>query len=170
MRPPVTIFPPSVRRALAASAAAPQPAALSFTLAYRPAAAFQCRRYSSSKPSSPDDGPRDIAARQAVPSSGRSKGEKKQQQQQPKQVMPQPPSVPSTRHIGDEGRSPAAAYSKTGRNNVRQANAQVTRSGPLDLLRPPPTHLSDAAASPDGLGRYLRSDLRPAQVAVKSGS
>jgi len=168
MRPPVTIFPPSVRRALAASATAPQTAALSFTLPYRPATAFQYRRYSSSKPSSPDDGPRDIAARQAVPSSGRSKGEKKQQQ--PKQVMPQPPSVPSTRHIGDEGRSPAAAYGKTWRNNVRQANAQVIRSGPLDLLRPPPTHLSDAAASPDGLGRYLRSDLRPTQVAVKSGS
>jgi hypothetical protein len=101
------MLPSSVRRVVAA---APQSPAVSSLAASVPRAAaaynlpckrngFSQRRYSSSKPSSPDDGSRDFAPR-PVPAS-RAKSDKAKGQA--KEAAPQPPSVPSTRHIGDEG-------------------------------------------------------------------
>ncbi|KAK4152540.1 hypothetical protein C8A00DRAFT_44436 [Chaetomidium leptoderma] len=103
------MLPSSVRRVVAA--AAPQSPAVSSLACSAPRAAaaysrpykangLHQRRYSSSKPSSPDDGSRDFAAR-PVPASRASKTEKAKGQA--KGATPQPPSVPSTRHIGDEG-------------------------------------------------------------------
>ncbi|EAQ93129.1 hypothetical protein CHGG_01364 [Chaetomium globosum CBS 148.51] len=102
------MLPSSVRRVVAATPQSPTVsslsssvprAAASYSLSYRPTG-FQQRRYSSSKPSSPDDGSKDFAAR-PVPASRSSKTEKSKGQA--KAAAPQPPSVPSTRHIGDEG-------------------------------------------------------------------
>ncbi|KAL2271317.1 hypothetical protein VTJ83DRAFT_688 [Remersonia thermophila] len=96
---------PSVRRVVAAAApsspavsslASSAPRAAAYSVGLRKTGLHQ-RRYSSSKPSSPDDGSRDFAPR-PVPASRGSKSEKKA-----KAPVPQPPSVPSTRHIGDEG-------------------------------------------------------------------
>ncbi|KAL1843494.1 hypothetical protein VTJ49DRAFT_1365 [Mycothermus thermophilus] len=96
---------PSVRRVVAAAApssptmsslASSVPRAAAYTVGLRKTGLHQ-RRYSSSKPSSPDDGSRDFTPR-PVPASRGSKSEKKA-----KAPVPQPPSVPSTRHIGDEG-------------------------------------------------------------------
>ncbi|KAK3309919.1 uncharacterized protein B0T15DRAFT_18353 [Chaetomium strumarium] len=103
------MLPSSVRRVVAAapqSPAAPSFAssvsrvAVAYSLPYRQNGLHQ-RRYSSSKPSSPDDGSKDFTARASVPTSRGSKAEKAKGQA--KKVTPQPPSVPSTRHIGDEG-------------------------------------------------------------------
>ncbi|AEO53646.1 hypothetical protein MYCTH_2295272 [Thermothelomyces thermophilus ATCC 42464] len=102
------MLPSSVRRVVAAAPQSPAVssltsvvprAAAAYSLPYRPTGLHQ-RRYSSSKPSSPDDGSRDFAAR-SVPASRGSKSEKTKGQA--KAPIPQPPSVPSTRHIGDEG-------------------------------------------------------------------
>ncbi|KAL2199388.1 hypothetical protein P885DRAFT_75806 [Corynascus similis CBS 632.67] len=102
------MLPSSVRRVVVAApqsptvsslASAVPRAAASYSLPYRPTGLHQ-RRYSSSKPSSPDDGSKDFAAR-PVPASRGSKSEKSKGQA--KAAVPQPPSVPSTRHIGDEG-------------------------------------------------------------------
>ncbi len=102
-----TMLPSSVRRVVAAAppsgvvcslASAVPRAAAAYSLPYKATGLHQ-RRYSSSKPSSPDDGSRDFAAR-SVPAS-RAKSEKTKGQA--KSVAPQPPSVPSTRHIGGEG-------------------------------------------------------------------
>jgi hypothetical protein len=102
------MLPSSVRRVVAATPQSPAVsslassvprAAVSYSLPYRPTG-LQQRRYSSSKPSSPDDGSKDFAAR-PVPASRGSKTEKTKGQA--KAAAPQPPSVPSTRHIGDEG-------------------------------------------------------------------
>ncbi|KAK1757371.1 hypothetical protein QBC47DRAFT_375808 [Echria macrotheca] len=64
------------------------------------------RRYSSSKPSSPGDGPHDYAARPSVPASGGSKASGEKRKRKAKEaaapLAPQLPSVPSTRHIKDE--------------------------------------------------------------------
>ncbi|KAL2255414.1 hypothetical protein VTK26DRAFT_3424 [Humicola hyalothermophila] len=103
------MIPSSVRRVVAESPAvvsslassAPR-AAISLGLQCRPTGLHQ-RRYSSSKPSSPDDGSRDFAPRPAVPASRGSKTPGQKGKNQPKEAAPQPPSVPSTRHIGDEG-------------------------------------------------------------------
>ncbi|KAK3897534.1 hypothetical protein C8A05DRAFT_19726 [Staphylotrichum tortipilum] len=102
------MLPSSVRRVVAA--AVPQSHAVSSLASSVPRAAAAClpykqtglhqRRYSSSKPSSPDDGSKDFAAR-PVPAS-RAKTEKSKGQAKAA-AAPQPPSVPSTRHIGDEG-------------------------------------------------------------------
>lgn len=106
----ITMLPSSVRRVVVAApqsptvsslASAVPRAAASYSLPYRPTGLHQ-RRYSSSKPSSPDDGSKDFAAR-PVPASRGSKSEKSKGQA--KAAVPQPPSVPSTRHIGDEGLS-----------------------------------------------------------------
>ncbi|KAK4241547.1 hypothetical protein C8A03DRAFT_41034 [Achaetomium macrosporum] len=103
------MLPSSVRRVVAAAPQSPAApslassvsrAAVAYSLPYRPKGLHQ-RRYSSSKPSSPDDGSRDFAARPSVPTSRGSKTEKAKGQA--KGATPQPPSVPSTRHIGDEG-------------------------------------------------------------------
>ncbi|KAL2158012.1 hypothetical protein VTH06DRAFT_4822 [Thermothelomyces fergusii] len=102
------LLPSSLRRVVTA---APQSAAVSsltaavpraaaaYVLPYRPLEIHQ-RRHSSSKPSSPDGGSKDFASR-PVPASRGSKSEKTKGQS--KAPVPQPPSVPSTRHIGDEG-------------------------------------------------------------------
>jgi hypothetical protein len=101
------MLPSSMRRVVAATPHSPAVsslassvprAAASYSLPYRPTG-FQQRRYSSSKPSSPDDGSKDFAAR-PVPA---SRGSKTEKTKQAKAAAPQPPSVPSTRHIGDEG-------------------------------------------------------------------
>ena len=101
------MLPSSVRRVVAAApqshavsslASSVPRAAAAYGLPYQPKG-FHQRRYSSSKPSSPDDGSRDFAAR-PVPAS-RAKTEKTKGSA--KGAAPQPPSVPSTRHIGDEG-------------------------------------------------------------------
>src|SRR5690606_24928187 len=110
------MLPSSVRRVVAA---APRQSALSsltsvvpraaavYTLPYRSLSLHQ-HRYSSSKPSSKDDGSKDIASR-PVPASRGSKSEKSKGQS--KAPSPQPPRVPSTRHIGDEGPSQPFLFS-----------------------------------------------------------
>ncbi|KAL2129451.1 hypothetical protein VTI74DRAFT_7791 [Chaetomium olivicolor] len=101
------MIPSSVRRVVAAApqssavntlASSVPRAAVTISLPYKPKGLHQ-RRYSSSKPSSPDDGPRDFAARPVPP----SRGSKSVKAKEAKATAPQPPSVPSTRHIGDEG-------------------------------------------------------------------
>ncbi|KAL2016360.1 hypothetical protein VTK56DRAFT_3818 [Thermocarpiscus australiensis] len=105
------MLPSSVRRVVAASAPQPQTvvssltsalprAAVSYSVSCKPSR-LQQRRYSSSKPSSPDDGSRDYAARPSVPAGG-SKTSEGKGKKKAKQPTPQPPSVPSTRHIRDE--------------------------------------------------------------------
>ncbi|AEO70526.1 uncharacterized protein THITE_2122112 [Thermothielavioides terrestris NRRL 8126] len=103
------MLPSSVRRVAAAAPQSPAVssltssvprAAVAYSLPYKRNSLHQ-RRYSSSKPSSPDGGSRDFAARPSVPASRGSKSEKSKAQA--KEAVPQPPSVPSTRHIGDEG-------------------------------------------------------------------
>ncbi|KAK3382277.1 hypothetical protein B0T24DRAFT_600901 [Lasiosphaeria ovina] len=105
------MLPSSVRRL---ASAAPQSTAVSsltstvpratatFGLSYKP----NChqRRYSSSKPSSPDGGSRDYASQPAVPASDGSKTteEKRKRKTKASSTTPQLPSVPSTRHIKDE--------------------------------------------------------------------
>ncbi|GAB1310563.1 Small ribosomal subunit protein mS38 [Madurella fahalii] len=100
----------SVRRVVAAAApqspaassvasAVPR-AAVAYSLPYRPAGVHQ-RRYSSSKPSSPDDGSRDYTSRPSVPAEeSKTTGEKRKRKA--KEPVPQLPSVPSTRHIKNE--------------------------------------------------------------------
>ena len=97
--PVVASLASSTPRAAAAAAAV-----AAYSRAYKPNG--HQRRYSSSKPSSPDDGSRDFAPRPAVPASGSSKstGEKRKRKAKDASVAPQLPSVPSTRHIKDEGR------------------------------------------------------------------
>lgn len=81
-------------------------AAARLTLPYRPNGLSQCRYSSSSKPSSPDDGSRDLAGARpsSVPASGSSTkttGEKRKRK--PKEAAgPRLPSVPGTSHIKDE--------------------------------------------------------------------
>ncbi|KAK0730336.1 hypothetical protein B0H67DRAFT_503645 [Lasiosphaeris hirsuta] len=104
------MLPSSVRRVVAAAPQSPVVSLASsvpragtiFTLAYRPNA--HQRRFSSSKPSSPNDGSRDFAARPSVPASGSTKaaGEKRKRKAKDSSAAPQLPSVPSTRHIKDE--------------------------------------------------------------------
>ncbi|KAK4144386.1 uncharacterized protein C8A04DRAFT_36635 [Dichotomopilus funicola] len=108
------MLPPSVRRAVATAPQSPTASTLASTVSraaaaacgitYRPSG-LQQRRYSSSKPSSPDNGPKDITAR-PVPTSRGSKSEKSKA----KSKAPQPPSVPSTGHIGDEGLALSAFF------------------------------------------------------------
>ncbi|KAH6619285.1 hypothetical protein B0J18DRAFT_240299 [Chaetomium sp. MPI-SDFR-AT-0129] len=108
------MLPPSVRRAVVTAPQSPaastmassvsRAAAVACGITYRPSG-LQQRRYSSSKPSSPDNGPKDITAR-PVPTSRGSKSEKSKA----KSKAPQPPSVPSTGHIGDEGLALSAFF------------------------------------------------------------
>ncbi|KAK0735046.1 hypothetical protein B0T26DRAFT_633788 [Lasiosphaeria miniovina] len=105
------MLPSSVRRFASAAPQSPVISSLTstipratatFGLSYKP----NChqRRYSSSKPSSPDDGSRDYASRPAVPASDGSKTteEKRKRKTKASSTTPQLPSVPSTRHIKDE--------------------------------------------------------------------
>lgn len=69
------------------------------------------RRYSSSKPSSPDDGSRDFTARPSVPAT-KPAGEKRKRKAKETPALPPLPSVPSTRHIKDEGESPVMFSTK----------------------------------------------------------
>jgi len=105
------MLPSSVRRVVSAApsspvvsslaSSAPRAAASVFGRAYKPNG--HQRRYSSSKPSSPDDGSRDFAARPSVPASGNSKTTGEKRKRKAKDAAPPLPSVPSTRHIKDEG-------------------------------------------------------------------
>lgn len=111
---------PSVRRVVSAAPSSPLVASLaasaprsasaavisSYGRTYKPNDNGHQRRYSSSKPSSADDGSRDFAARPAVPAAGESKtpGEKRKRKAKDVSAAPPLPSVPSTRHIKDEGR------------------------------------------------------------------
>ncbi|EGO53121.1 hypothetical protein NEUTE1DRAFT_119080 [Neurospora tetrasperma FGSC 2508] len=108
------MIPQSVRRVVAAAPQSPVVSSLAASSAPRAGASYilssyqpnalQKRRYSSSKPSSPDDGSsRAFAARASVPAAGTSKtpGEKRKRKAK-EPVMPPLPSVPSTRHIKDE--------------------------------------------------------------------
>lgn len=111
---------PSVRRVVSAAPSSPLVASLSasapraasaaaissYGRTYKPNDNGHQRRYSSSKPSSADDGSRDFAARPAVPAAGESKtpGEKRKRKTKDVSAAPPLPSVPSTRHIKDEGR------------------------------------------------------------------
>jgi hypothetical protein len=107
------MLPSSVRRVVSTApsspvvaslaSSAPRAAASVFGRAYKPNG--HQRRYSSSKPSSPDDGSRDFAARPSVPASGGSKATGEKRKRKAKDAGPQLPSVPSTRHIKDEGRT-----------------------------------------------------------------
>ncbi|KAK3396335.1 hypothetical protein B0T20DRAFT_268456 [Sordaria brevicollis] len=93
---------PAVVSSLAASSA-PR-AGSSYMLSSYQSNSLQKRRYSSSKPSSPDDGSsRAFATRNSVPAAGTSKtpGEKRKRKAK-EPAMPPLPSVPSTRHIKDE--------------------------------------------------------------------
>ncbi|KAK3987770.1 hypothetical protein QBC44DRAFT_245313 [Cladorrhinum sp. PSN332] len=81
--------------------AAPKTGA-TFSIPYRPSGLHQ-RRYSSSKPSNPSDGSRDFDARASVPSSGSSKTIGEKRKRKSKDAATQLPSVPSTKHIKDEG-------------------------------------------------------------------
>ncbi|KAK0655668.1 hypothetical protein B0T16DRAFT_432861 [Cercophora newfieldiana] len=104
------MLPSSVRQVVSAAplspvvsslaSSAPRAAASAFGRTYKPNG--HQRRYSSSKPSSPDDGSRDFAARPSVPASGSSKTTGEKRKRKAKEVAPQLPSVPSTRHIKDE--------------------------------------------------------------------
>ncbi|KAK0753818.1 hypothetical protein B0T18DRAFT_385799 [Schizothecium vesticola] len=108
---------PSVRRVVSAAPSSPLVASLaslapraasatpiSYGRTYKPIDNGHQRRYSSSKPSSADDGSRDFAARPAVPAAGESKTPGEKRKRKPKDVSAAPPlpSVPSTRHIKDE--------------------------------------------------------------------
>ncbi|KAK3393568.1 hypothetical protein B0H63DRAFT_516753 [Podospora didyma] len=106
------MLPSSVRRVVSTTPQSPVVSSLTstvpratatFSLSYRPNG--HQRRYSSSKPSSPDDGSRDLAARPSVPASNGTKatGEKRKRKAKETAAVPQLPSVPSTRHIKDEG-------------------------------------------------------------------
>ncbi|KAK1781246.1 hypothetical protein QBC45DRAFT_390766 [Copromyces sp. CBS 386.78] len=108
------MIPQSVRRVVAAAPQSPVVSSLTASSAPRAAASYmfssyqptslQKRRYSSSKPSSPDDGSsRVFATRGSVPAAGASKtpGEKRKRKAK-EPAMPPLPSVPSTRHIKDE--------------------------------------------------------------------
>ncbi|KAK0624622.1 hypothetical protein B0T17DRAFT_590495 [Bombardia bombarda] len=97
---------PSSLRRVAVAAAAPQSPIVSSLASSAPRVAaaaavfsrpYTQRRYSSSKPSSSDDGSRDY--RPSVPSSGEKR---KRKAKDNVAVAPQLPSVPSTRHIKDE--------------------------------------------------------------------
>lgn len=107
------MLPTSVRRVVSTAPSSPVVASLAssapraaasasaYARAYKPAVQHQ-RRYSSSNPSSPDDGSRDFAARPTVPTSGGSKTTGEKRKRKAKDAAPQLPSVPSTRHIKDE--------------------------------------------------------------------
>jgi len=111
----VTMLPSSVRRAIATvpsssivsslASSAPRAAAAvaSASLGHAIKTCGHQRRYSSSKPSNPNDGPRDYNSRPAVPAgSSKSPGEKRKRKA--KEIpMPQLPSVPSTGHITGNG-------------------------------------------------------------------
>ncbi|KAH8899199.1 hypothetical protein GQ53DRAFT_873389 [Thozetella sp. PMI_491] len=114
------MLPPSVRRVVAAAPQSPVVAAAfaspvpraagAYALSYRPNS--HQRRLSSSKPSSPDNGPKDFSARPSVhPSSDRAKsgdskspGEKrKRKAKEAAAPAAKPlPSVPSTQHLSQE--------------------------------------------------------------------
>ncbi|KAK0748299.1 hypothetical protein B0T21DRAFT_323878 [Apiosordaria backusii] len=101
------MLPLSVRRAVASAAPQSPATVVSSLAASAPKAAYKAnslhqRRYSSSKPSSPDDGTRDFAARPSVPASGNSKTTGEKRKRKAKDAGPQLPSVPSTKHIKDE--------------------------------------------------------------------
>ncbi|KAK4648029.1 uncharacterized protein QC761_106510 [Podospora bellae-mahoneyi] len=101
------MLPLSVRRAVASAAPQSPVTVVSSLTASAPKAAYKAnglhqRRYSSSKPSSPDDGARDFAARPSVPASGNSKTTGEKRKRKAKDAGPQLPSVPSTKHIKDE--------------------------------------------------------------------
>ncbi|KAK0668316.1 hypothetical protein QBC41DRAFT_322109 [Cercophora samala] len=101
------MLPLSVRRAVASAAPQSPATVVSSLAASAPKAAYKAtglhqRRYSSSKPSSPDDGARDFAARPSVPASGNSKTTGEKRKRKAKDAGPQLPSVPSTKHIKDE--------------------------------------------------------------------
>ncbi|KAK4177732.1 hypothetical protein QBC36DRAFT_326334 [Triangularia setosa] len=101
------MLPLSVRRAVATAAPQSPATVVSSLAASAPTVAFKAnglhqRRYSSSKPSSPDDGTRDFAARPSVPASGNSKTTGEKRKRKAKDAGPQLPSVPSTKHIKDE--------------------------------------------------------------------
>lgn len=119
------MIPQSVRRVVAAAPQSPVVSSLAASSAPRAGASYmlssyqpnslQKRRYSSSKPSSPDDGSsRVFATRGSVPAAGTSKtpGEKRKRKAK-EPVMPPLPSVPSTRHIKDEGSFIPAIYCYT---------------------------------------------------------
>ncbi|KAK3335976.1 hypothetical protein B0T19DRAFT_480597 [Cercophora scortea] len=109
------MLPSSVRRAVAA---APQSTAVSSLTASAPRVAVTYgrsynsgphqRRFSSSKPSSPDDGSRDFAARPSVPasnSSSKSTSESKTTGEKRKRkapAAPRVPSVPNTKYLKDD--------------------------------------------------------------------
>ncbi len=108
------MLPLSVRRVVSSSAPS-SPALSSFASAAFPrtaAAAYTIsslstrhqRRCSSSKPSSPADGPKDIPAGQSVPASStqsaKSTGEKRgRKAKEPQAAAHKLPSVPSTQHL-----------------------------------------------------------------------
>lgn len=110
----VTMLPSSVRRVIATVPSSPIIASLASSaprVAAVASASFSRaiktnghqRRYSSSKPSNPNDGPRDYNSRPAVPAgSSKSSGEKRKRKAK-EAPMPQLPSVPSTGHITDSG-------------------------------------------------------------------
>ncbi|ROT39926.1 hypothetical protein SODALDRAFT_273885 [Sodiomyces alkalinus F11] len=93
--------------ASAPRAAAPATVAVTVAIAARPGR--HQRRFSSSKPSSSDNGPKDIPRPSAVPAtassrSGESKsnGEKRKRKAKDAVASPKLPSVPSTQHLSQE--------------------------------------------------------------------
>ncbi|KAK5663778.1 hypothetical protein OQA88_4209 [Cercophora sp. LCS_1] len=104
------MLPSSVRRVIATAPASPVVSSLASSTPRAAATAAygltakpngHQRRYSSSKPSSPDDGSRDFAARPSVPTT-KPAAEKRKRKAKDSSAPPPLPSVPSTRHIKDE--------------------------------------------------------------------
>lgn len=111
----------SVRRAVAtASQQTPVFATLSTAPRATVALSSRChqRRYSSSKPSSPDNGSKDIAAGQSVPaaakpSDSKASGEKrKRKAKDASELAKRLPVVASTSHLSPEGKSLFSNYSR----------------------------------------------------------
>ncbi len=114
------MLPSSVRRVVAAAPASPVVSTLASSVPRATAThalSFKRnghqRRASSSKPSSPDNGPKDFSARPSVPSSSeraktgeaKSTGEKRRRKAKDAAPAVKPlPSVPSTQHLSQEGK------------------------------------------------------------------
>ncbi|KAK4194870.1 hypothetical protein QBC40DRAFT_290013 [Triangularia verruculosa] len=168
------MLPLSVRRVVASAAPQSPATAVSSLAASAPKSAYRAtglhqRRYSSSKPSSPDDGTRDFAARPSVPASGNSKTTGEKRKRKAKDAGPQLPSVPSTKHIKDEALALSTFFALHRPISVTQLLPKtVTEDAFAEIFntRSPRHRVSDVLSTLSQTQERLQQDMQDAEEGV----
>ncbi len=145
------MLPSSVRRVVSAAPQSSLFSSLGHTTARTPAAFLVCnpnslqrRRYSSSKPSSPNDSPKGISDGQVTASPSqptKQPGEKRRRKTKEINDLQKLPSVPSTQHVPQEGSCKMHYYALFAIKNASPCIDFINSSSLVDLLLAASAHV-----------------------------